>query len=67
MGLRSFLRGTLQGTLNALFAVGQSDEQIVGVVKMDYKAPHALRGTAQKRRRRYSSVLAPRLFKGHRP
>jgi hypothetical protein len=32
----------------------------------DYKAPHALRGTPKKPRRRPSSVLSNRLFKGHR-
>lgn len=33
----------------------------------DYKAPHALRGTPKKPRRRMSSALMPRQFKGHRP
>lgn len=32
-----------------------------------YKAPHAYRGSIAKPRRRISSVLMPRLFKGHRP
>ena len=33
----------------------------------DYKAPHAARGTAPRRRRRSSAMMTPRLFKGHRP
>lgn len=33
----------------------------------DYKAPHANRGTPSRGRRRMSTSLLPRLFKGHRP
>ena len=32
-----------------------------------YKAPHAQRGTPEKPRRRISTILSNRLFKGHRP
>jgi hypothetical protein len=35
--------------------------------RYDYKAPHANRPTPKRSPRRISSVLAKRLFKGHRP
>ncbi|ANS06205.1 hypothetical protein HOR19_gp12 [Phage MedPE-SWcel-C56] len=68
MGIKALLKSNfLQRTLDAMFAVGKRATQDEGVVRLDYKAPHAMRGTPERRPRRSSSVLAPRLFKGHRP
>lgn len=39
---------------------------VLAFLGFDYKAPHALRGTPKKPRRRPSSVLPKPLFKGHR-
>lgn len=37
------------------------------MMREDYKAPHAMRGTPKGKPKRISTSLTKRLFKGHRP